>query len=72
MTRKNDDSIEASEGELQIRGRGNYTWDWFEKKPYRIKLDKKAPLLGFNKSKHFVLLAHADDNLGFLRETDGF
>ena len=57
---------------MQIRGRGNYTWRDFEKKPYRIKLDKKAALLGMNKSKHFALLAHADDNMAFLRNTIGF
>ncbi len=57
---------------LQIRGRGNYTWTGFDKKPYRIKLDKKAALLGMDKSKHFALLAHADDNRGFLRNTVGF
>lgn len=57
---------------LQIRGRGNYTWTGFNKKPYRIKLTEKASLLGLNKSKHFALLAHADDNLAFLRNTVGF
>lgn len=57
---------------LQIRGRGNYTWTGFEKKPYRIKLDDKAALLGLEKSKHFALLAHADDTFGFLRNTTGF
>lgn len=57
---------------MQIRGRGNYTWTSFNKKPYRIKLESKASLLGMNKSKHFALLAHADDNLGFLRNTIGF
>ena len=57
---------------LQIRGRGNYTWTSFDKKPYRIKLAEKAPLLGLSKSKHFALLAHADDNLAFLRNTVGF
>ena len=67
-----DPETVAAEGTLQIRGRGNYTWDWFDKKPYRIKLDDKVPLLGFKKSKHFVLLAHADDNLGFMREPMGF
>lgn len=57
---------------LQIKGRGNWTWTGFEKKPYRLKLDTKAALLGMNKSKHFALLAHADDNKGFLRNTIGF
>lgn len=64
--------VEAFSGELEIRGRGNYTWTGFDKKPYRIKLKDKAGLMGMKKSKHFVLLAHADDNLGFLREAVGF
>ena len=57
---------------LEIRGRGNWTWEGFDKKPYKIKLGKKTALLGMNKSKHFALLAHADDELGFLRNTAGF
>lgn len=57
---------------LQIRGRGNYTWIGFDKKPYRLKLDSKTALMGMKKSKHFGLLAHADDNLAFLRNHMGF
>ena len=41
---------------LQIKGRGNASWK-YDKKPYRLKLDKKAGLMGMTKSKHFVLLA---------------
>ena len=72
-----DETVEAfgSEEEqlpMEIRGRGNYTWTGFDKKPYRIKLGKKAALLGMKKSKHFALLAHADDQLGFLRNEVGF
>jgi hypothetical protein len=29
-------------GTGRIRGRGNSTWLWYPKKPYRIKLDKKS------------------------------
>ncbi len=57
---------------MEIRGRGNYTWTGFDKKPYRIKLGSKTPLLGMKKSKLFALLAHADDQLGFLRNEVGF
>ncbi len=57
---------------MQIRGRGNYSWSGFDKKPYRIKLDDKQPLLGMDKSKHFALLAHADDTYGFMRNIVGF
>lgn len=57
---------------LKIKGRGNYTWKDFAKKPYRLKFEEKAKPLGMKKSRHFTLLAHADDNLGFLRNTVGF
>ena len=57
---------------LEIKGRGNYTWRDFDKKPYRLKLADKQPLMGLDKSKHFALLAHADDSKGFMRNTMGF
>lgn len=57
---------------MQIRGRGNWTWSGFDKKPYRLKLDDKQPLLGMKKSKHFALLAHADDKVAFMRNIVGF
>jgi hypothetical protein len=56
---------------LQIKGRGNYTWKDFAKKPYRLKFDEKVKPLGMKKSRHFVLMANADDNLAFLRNTVG-
>ena len=59
---------------MEIKGRGNYSWTGFDKKPYRIKLADKQPLLGMNKSKHFALLAHADDSndrKGFMRNAVG-
>ena len=56
---------------LRIRGRGNYTWSDFDKKPYRIKLEESKELLGMTKSKNFALLAHADDRVGFMRNTIG-
>lgn len=51
------------EGTLEIKGRGNSTW-LMDKKPYRIKLTSKAPLLGMPSNRHWVLLAnHADKSL---------
>ncbi len=50
---------------LQIRGRGNSSWHGFGKKPYRLKLNNKAELFGFPKSKHFALLAHAPTQMYF-------
>lgn len=57
---------------LQIKARGNWTRIGFSKKPFKLKLDKKQSLLGLSKSKHFALLAHADDNKGYLRNFVGF
>ncbi len=49
---------------MQIRGRGNSTWN-LAKKPYRIKLNEKFSLLGMtSEEKDWVLLAnHADKTL---------
>lgn len=57
---------------LQIKARGNWTRIGFSKKPFKLKLDKKQSLLGLSKSKHFAILAHADDNKGYLRNFVGF
>jgi len=48
------------DGEIEIRGRGNSTWE-MDKKPYKIKLDKKSNLFGMGKNKHWVLLANYSD-----------
>lgn len=45
-------------GTAGIRGRGSSTWNE-PKKPYNIKLDEKAEILGMKKSKHWILLANA-------------
>lgn len=57
---------------LEIKARGNYTRTAFAKKPFKLKLGAKQALLGLSKSKHFALLAHADDNCGYLRNFTGF
>lgn len=46
-----------------IRGRGNSTWG-MDKKPYRLKLDSKASLLGMSNDRDWALLAnHTDKTL---------
>lgn len=57
---------------LIIKGRGNWTWEGFDKKPYRLKFDSKVSPVGMVKSKHFLLMAGADDDLGFLRNLVGY
>lgn len=53
-----DIGTETEPLKLGIRGRGNATWINFDKKPYKIKLDKKTSILGMPKSKHWALLAY--------------
>ena len=73
----NDPNIESigtadSPVDTEIKARGNYTWSGFDKKPYKLKLAKKTKFMGMDKNKHFALLAHADDNMGFMRNITGF
>ena len=58
--------------EIDIKGRGNYTWRAFYKKPYKIKFAAKQSPLGLDTGKHFILLPHADDLSGYLRDESGF
>lgn len=48
-------------GTGRIRGRGNSTWEWYDKKPYKFKLDEKSKLLGMEKAKDWNLLANYRD-----------
>ncbi|MGV8962781.1 MAG: CotH kinase family protein [Candidatus Saccharimonadaceae bacterium] len=48
------------EGRTSIKGRGNTTWEK-PKKPYRLKLDTKASLLGLSPEKDWILLANSID-----------
>ena len=45
----------------QIRGRGNSTFLWYDKKPMRLKLNQKHKLLGLGKARSWVLLANYRD-----------
>lgn len=48
------------EGTLQMKGRGNTTWQ-YPKKPYALKLDVKSKILGMAKHKRWCLLANYID-----------
>lgn len=45
----------------KIRGRGNSTWQEFEKKSYKIKLDDRQNLFGMGDDKDWVLLSNSVD-----------
>lgn len=76
MTEWGAESVGSKEKplKLNIKARGNWTRIGFSKKPFKLKLDKKQNLLGLTpeKSKHYALLAHADDNYGYLRNFTTF
>lgn len=68
-------------GKTTIKGRGNSTWSqavaWNVKKPYKLKLDKKANLYGLGKNnkkeskntnKHWTLLANMIDHTNMRNE----
>lgn len=57
-----DDTYHICEQTARIKGRGNSTWDRFDKKPYKIKFDTKQNLFDNGKAKDWVLLADYIDN----------
>ena len=52
--------VEEFTADMGIRGRGNSTWS-FPKKPWKVKLDSKASLLGMPADKEWALLANYAD-----------
>lgn len=44
-----------------VRGRGNSTWQYFDKKAYKLKFTVKTDLFGMGAAKKWVLLANALD-----------
>jgi spore coat protein CotH len=55
-----NDSANNFKGEVEIRGRGNTTWN-APKKPYRLRFPKKTSLFGHEKARSWVLLANYQD-----------
>lgn len=58
--------------DIEIKGRGNYTWRESYKKPYKIKFAQRQTPLGLDQSKHFVLKPDFMDWSGYLRNEIGF
>ena len=46
---------------IQIRGRGQSSWEQFDKKSYKIKFDTKTEVLGMTPNKKWVLIANHPD-----------
>lgn len=45
---------------LQIKGRGNYSWTFYQK-PYTLSLDQKADFLGMGDAKKWILVTVSSD-----------
>ena len=56
-----DNGVEIFYDDVEIKGRGNFSW-MAEKKSYRIKFDGKVNLLGMGKKKKWALIANSVDN----------
>lgn len=56
-----DNSAWCYSGTGKICGRGNSSWEWYDKKPYKIKLDNSTKLLGMGKNKDWNFLANYRD-----------
>ena len=48
-------------GKTEIKGRGATSWYQYPQKPYKLKLDEKTKLFGFDKNKHWVLTSNFND-----------
>ncbi|MCR5156810.1 MAG: CotH kinase family protein [Butyrivibrio sp.] len=44
-----------------IKGRGNYSWNNWDKKSFKIKLSKSASILGLGTGEEYALIANASD-----------
>ncbi|NPD45707.1 CotH kinase family protein [Lentimicrobium sp. S6] len=56
--------FEDFEDEILIRGRGNSTWYFHDKKPYQVKFDEKTSILGMPEDRKWIFLAeHSDKTL---------
>ena len=53
-------TIDLEGATMAIKGRGNASWK-YNKRPYALKLDKKAKVLGMKKHKRWILLANWKD-----------
>ena len=52
----------AVRNDVQIKGRGNSSWQVYDKKGYQIRFDTKTSVMGMPEAKKWVLLASAGDD----------
>ncbi|RKM61060.1 hypothetical protein D6855_03950 [Butyrivibrio sp. CB08] len=52
---------DTSTGLEFLKGRGNYSWNNWDKKPFKIKLQKNTSVLGLGNGKDYAFIANASD-----------
>lgn len=62
---------DAGSDQVQVKGRGNSTWQC-SKKPYAVKLNKKSPILGMLENKRWCLMANYYDHTFFRNEFSNY
>jgi len=55
------DGTVSSYDNVELKGRGNFTWNYCSKKPYQIKFDEKVSVFGMQKAKKWILTANYAD-----------
>ncbi len=61
LTDNSNAANNLAESDVEIKGRGNSSWYFYDKKPYQIKFKKKKSVLGMGEAKKWVLLANSSD-----------
>jgi len=56
-----DGNVDASLGLEYVKGRGNYSWNNWDKKPFKIKLEKSASVLGLGYGQDYAFISNASD-----------
>ena len=56
-----DGNVDASLGLEYVKGRGNYSWNNWDKKPFKIKLEKNASVLGLGYGQDYAFISNASD-----------
>ena len=56
-----DGNVDTSLGLEFIKGRGNYSWSNWDKKSFKIKLEKEASVLGLGNGQDYAFISNASD-----------
>lgn len=61
LTDPENTAFNINVGNVEMKGRGNTSWTYYDKKGYQIKFSKKQNVLGLDSAKKWVLLGNTSD-----------